>query len=922
MAMNMKKNRCPMPRWTRYCSLVLLCCLYRSVDAQTEPARQALGETEVPNARRLWKPNLGQLSDPLGIATPEVLFYADGASPATYLTGEVLSMVWSRVDTNQATPDTTHRIDMTLVDGMIGPYQFPSEQAAGIDNYYLGHLPQGVEGVPSFARLVTTEAYPGIDLHYYSNAAGLKLYFVAKAGADATQPRLSFAHDDTAYVTAGGGLHVQGSIGGITFEKASVYRLAANGNRLPMTASGAFYEAAPGEFAVTIETHSGNLPVVVQIGEGPAALTPAAIEPAWGTFYGGTANDACIDMDVDAAGYLYVNGQTQSMGFPTGGSFIYPTADNQNVYIGRFNENYVREWMSTYGGDGQEQAGTIASDAAAGRVYMGGRTEIVATNSMPQFAAIGLTPYLETYTTLMSTGFLAAFDASSGERIWVTHLGGRDAAVTGLEADGSGNIYGVGGTFEQATQWGNGPTGGPIPLCGLAGTYLQTVNNPSLSGADADGFIFKFDAQGHLQWSTLWGGNGNESLYDIGIDAINNYVYVVGATQSTDMGPAGCPTPTSYMTLCNGGGYFQPDVNGDNVQVALNGDGMIARFDLDGRLNWSTFFGGPGQDAFTGVAVPNAPQIPGVGSNGGEVYVTGYTQSPAYGLVNCAQSFTNGFPGCVQGNEYSQAHGGGYDAILVKFDVGTALAWSTYLGSVGRDVQTFAGHCYGPRAIADRNGQLFVAGSSNSGAAGLGAMPLQANFPFYAQPDHGDLTGAATGVDGWVYEFSAQGEMLYGSNFGGLDQDYIQAIALGDGKLFVGGATQSTSGYPLYNPVALPGTAWYSGYPLAGGSDAHYAQLEIAPLTSVHNGLVNVAALRAYPNPATGLVNLEWIASAAEECAISLYNAMGSLVLRSSHPASAGPNTLGINLGELPQGTYLVSILSTDRHLSTKIVVR
>ncbi|MEY3443452.1 MAG: hypothetical protein RLZZ519_1733, partial [Bacteroidota bacterium] len=420
-------------------------------------------DNESASQRRQWKENLGQLADPLGQGTPWVKYYSDGSSPATFLTNEVLAFVWSRIDTNRLTPDTLHRVDLMLVDGQITP-PIPSEQASGIENFYLGHKPEGVEGVRSFARLVCKDVYEGIDLHYYSNAKGLKLYFVTHEGYDAQRPRLQFSHADSVGVTPSGGLRVQSSIGGIEFRRATVFRIGNNGQRIPMNASGSFYEAAPGEFAVMIEPHAGNLPVVVQIDEGPEMLNPTAASPEWGTFYGGNASDACVDMDVDANGYLYVTGETVSQNFPVLGANIYPFGGNKDVFIGRFDQYYVREWMTTYGGDGYEMAATVASDASTGRVYFGGSTTITVNNPMPQFAITGFTPYLESYTAPYTSGFLGAFLSSTGQCVWVTYFGGENAAVTGLETDGYGNVYGVGGTYEVVTQMTTLPTGGPFPL--------------------------------------------------------------------------------------------------------------------------------------------------------------------------------------------------------------------------------------------------------------------------------------------------------------------------------------------------------------------------------------------------------------------------------------------------------------------------
>lgn len=374
------------------------------------------------------------------------------------------------------------------------------------------------------------------------------------------------------------------------------------------------------------------------------------------------------------------------------------------------------------------------------------------------------------------------------------------------------------------------------------------------------------------------------------------------------------------MPLCDAGGYFQNRVNGDNVQINGSGDGWIARFDLDGRLNWSSFFGSKFQDAITSIAVPNSPTSHGPGANNGQVYVCGYVKSPAYNSVNCAQTHVDGFPGCHQGAAHTQGYGGDFDSFVAAFDVSTTLSWSTYLGGTGREQHGFAGQTYGMKVVCDRAGNVFVAGTTNSGAGGSIPVPTLTYTPFYDQPLHGD-NATGTYVDGWLYGFSPIGEMLYGSYFGGQEDDYIQALGMGHDRIYIGGVTKSMSSYPLANPVALPGTAWFQGYPVSGYADAHYAQIELLPVLGRERPTASDGALHVFPNPTAGPVRFEWTGQSYEAGRIEVRDATGRLLKSLECESEAGmTNSLATSLHTLPSGYYIGSLIIGDSRTSVKII--
>lgn len=871
-------------------------------------------DEEAPSMRHSWKANEGQIADPNGVPTPEVLYYSSGIAPSVFLTNELMSFVFCKVDTNIQTPDSTHRVDIQIAGSSFGSNFVVHEEIPGFDNYFLGHIPEGITGVKSYERLVAPDIYSGIDFHLYSNEKGLKMYFVIQEGADPSGAGFLVSQADYIQLTPAGGIKIVTGVGQIEFVRAQVFQIGPNNTRIPLANSGKFYEQSPGLYGIEIEPYSGIGTVVVQIDQGAATAAPTTARPEWGTFYGGAQYQAAVDMDTDSEGNMYVTGEFIGVGFPVSGPSSYPISGNYDLYLGKFDKFYQREWMISYGGSGSDRPGGIVSDAATGRVYMCGQTQIT-SNSLPQFLVNGLS-YQENYPVGTSCGFLAGFDKQLATRKYITHFGGRTSVCSAVATDGVGNIFVTGVTAEQAVQNALFPTGGSFPVGGPVGAYVQNINNPSQNGPDADGFIAKFSPMGQLTWSTLWGGNGNENIVDIGIDAFYGFVYIVGATQSTNTNFP-CTTPTNYMPLCDPGigAYFEPNVNGNNLPSNTGGDGMIVRFNTSGELLWSTFFGGPGQDAITGIAVVESPSgIAPVPE--GSFFITGFTSSSTYGS-NCASSYSGGFPKCNSGNAYTQNYGGGADdAFIAEFDRFGVLRWSTFLGGSETDKNKLSAFCPGPRIDALGNKEVCV----TLGTKSLNLPQVTSGPQLFSQGGHKDIAASGTINDAYVFGFNNQRGLTYGTYFGGIGNDYGQAIALFQDKIYIGGTTQNTSLFPLNNPIALPGTAYFSGYPLGGNSDSYFAQLFVGSTVGMADNELQVQELAVFPNPAQSLVQLKWSSDHQSEYEIEVLNMLGQSMTKLSLQGTTGTNQTPLVVEDLPNGVYIVTVTGSGLRMNAKFL--
>src|SRR5207302_657177 len=241
---------------------------------------------------------------------------------------------------------------------------------------------------------------------------------------------------------------------------------------------------------------------------------------------------------------------------------------------------------STYlGGTGDDWGQGIAVDGS-GSAYMTGYTS---SPNFPTATAFQSTPGAGTNNVVV-----AELDPSGASLVYSTYLrGSGEDQGNGIAVDGSGNAYVTGST-----------TSSDFPT--TAGAYQTTS-----PGTGSHVFMTELDPSGAPAYSTYLGGSGQEIGFGIAVDGSGN-AYVTGATASGDF-----PTTAgAYQTTFGGGiDVFVTELN-PSVTAPV----------------YSTFLGGTGNDWGQAIAVDGS----------GNAYVTGYTNSHDFPMVNALQATYRG----------------------------------------------------------------------------------------------------------------------------------------------------------------------------------------------------------------------------------------------------------------------------------------
>ncbi len=434
-----------------------------------------------------------------------------------------------------------------------------------------------------------------------------------------------------------------------------------------------------------------------------------------------------------------------------------------------------------FGGTSGETAWAVALNPTDNSIYIAGQTfSKKAFTNGPPFSTEGA--FQEDFAggKLTGDGFIARFDSTGTNLVFLTYLGGKeDEYISSIAADAAGNAFVTG--FTDST---NFPTKNAL-YPKIAGKLNKVVNV-----YPGDAFVAELDPSGsNLVYSTYLGGSGLDSGTGIAIDSSDN-AYVVGYTSSTNF-PA---TNSLAFKLAGSTNLMLNRLAGTNnafiTGIAANGTSLL----------FSTYFGGRKTDIGEGIAV----------GTDGSIYVTGFTDSTNFPTTNAVFHLMNGVTNTS----------GVDDAFVAKFNpfvsTNLSLVYSTFLGGTNND--------FGYRIACDDGGYAYVTGAT--------ASP---NFPNTNTIYHTTGTNIIVGLrshvatnnpalsvdtDAFLTKLDPNGAVVYSVIFGGRTNDIGYGVAVDSAQnVYVCGATSSKD-FTTNNIPEFLGSTNYLRATNSGASDA------------------------------------------------------------------------------------------------------
>jgi len=228
---------------------------------------------------------------------------------------------------------------------------------------------------------------------------------------------------------------------------------------------------------------------------------------------------------------------------------------------------------------------------------------------------------------------------------------------------------------------------------------------------------------------------------------------------------------TSFGTIEEEKPYCYTTANKKTVNSSFQLNKNTITFDIDAydgellidpSIFWGTYFGNPSNTQGFAIVTDSLDNsfLCGKTSSTTDIIVSTYASQVNYG-------------------------GGSSDAFIVKFNVNGTILWSTYYGS--NDAEQFSAIAY------DRSTNGVIVGGYTTSASNVG-LGIIATPGAYQSINGGTGFSGSSIVDAMIAKFDDTGKLVWGTFFGGTQEDRILTIACDKyGFIYFGGATSSTN---------------------------------------------------------------------------------------------------------------------------------
>jgi hypothetical protein len=613
-----------------------------------------------------------------------------------------------------------HRVDVDFYQCNKSIEQTAEQQQHAVLNYYTtGTGEEGVRDVHSYRKITYHEVYDGIDVEFEIHPdRGFEYSFIVKDAGDVNDIQLRYRGQEDMWLD-----------GNELYLKLSMEVLKES---IPKS-----YYTKDGKF---VEVHYKLSNDVVSFDTGNDVAMAMIIDPVpeliYASLFGGEAEDNALEMEINLNGDIVIGGTTKSTAnIATVGANQQElgSASSKDCYLQLWSAANQLQWSTYFGGENLEQLFGLDLDIA-NNIVIGG-----STNSELQIATMN--SYQDALSGIKD-GFLAKFNGS-GQRIWSTYFGGSQGELIGEIAIFNDRILAYGNTNSIN-----------LPIVGA-----PIQNN--LVGQN-DVLMSEWSNDGALVWSSYFGAEGNESIYELVIDDAGNLTGV-GLTDSES------GIDFNGFQSAYGGGFF---------------DLLIIHQNANHELLYSSYFGGSGLDLHQGTSK----------ATNNDILIVGSTDS-GEGLATLGA--------------YSPNLIGVQDIFVLRLSENGANFTCTYYGGSNYD------EGYDITELSD--GTIAVAGYTESPN---NISTSDAWQPIYHLPQQ---TGPALG-DGFIAKFSEDlSSIIWSTYIGNYSGDIAWSIRQSGDELLVSGYTMSTADLPAeYQGTFITPDAYQTSF--GGDSDAFIAR--------------------------------------------------------------------------------------------------
>jgi Secretion system C-terminal sorting domain len=497
--------------------------------------------------------------------------------------------------------------------------------------------------------------------------------------------------------------------------------------------------------------------------------------------------------------------------------------------------------------------------------------------------------------------FVAKYD-KDGKYLWAFPLSGSVGSFNignDVAIDGSGNIY-------------------------IIGSYQGTIDfDPSSNTSSftnigsGDAFVAKYKPNGDFIWAfTITGGGTNALSIDIGFRSI----YITG--------------------LLIGASDFDPSMDTANLQDQGGGDCFIAKYSLDGKYRWANVIGGKFADqpnsivvgsydeniyltgSFSGIAdFDPSNNLKHDTSNGGQdIFLASYDSNGVFKWEHGFGSSAHDLGWVAALDIGDDVYIGGQFEGTVDFNPGTNVnkltsdgVYNAFIGKYDRQgnfihaLSINGGGSSQVKNILIRTNRTIVVSGNFSGSQdfdpsdtatailnGLGSSQT----PFFCIYDKFGYYSSASAIFGNRHDWVYSGSVV-------LFQDNIQGV----------GSTSSS-------PIDLDPTAGIANYSVQGEEDIFIFKYPIEFLLGLNKDHQQDFEFTVGPNPTSDFLSIDFTLAIQSELKLELMDITGKEVFHTNLVLDSGNNRYRIATSHLPNGLYLVRVISKNGMLAKKIVIQ